>query len=215
MQKVWFTADLHFGHKNIIKYTDRASYLGLDLENDPDWLDKHDAALIEYWNSVVGKKDLVYILGDFSFRTSEGTKKILNKLNGKKYLVVGNHDGSCKGLENYFIGVSDIHKLTYKPNPAYPFIKETFSLQLCHYPILSWDRRLYGACMVHGHCHGNIDQYNAESEELRIDVGLDSTFGNGSFVSLEDLYYYFCDMKGDKTFQEYAEDLVSRKGKRF
>ena len=51
-----------------------------------------DANLIRMWNKTVSEDDLVYILGDFSFYDGEKTSNILKFLNGKKILVVGNHD---------------------------------------------------------------------------------------------------------------------------
>lgn len=64
-ENIWFTSDLHFSHKNIVKYsTNRKTELNLD-ENDNEMLKKHDEALIRRWNYTVKKYDTVYILGDF------------------------------------------------------------------------------------------------------------------------------------------------------
>lgn len=60
----WVTSDLHFGHKNIIKYENRPFK---DIE-------EMDKAIIELWNKTVKKDDKIYILGDFSWYKGEKTR---------------------------------------------------------------------------------------------------------------------------------------------
>jgi len=62
--KTWFTADTHFGHSNIIKYTKRP-FRTVDQMNE---------VLIRNWNSRIGKKDIVIFLGDFIFKQKEKTQ---------------------------------------------------------------------------------------------------------------------------------------------
>src|SRR3990167_7246288 len=85
---IYFTADLHFGHKNIITFCNRP-FAGTQEMN---------RALIDNWNSRVQKSDEVYLLGDVSFAAAEYTKHMLEQLNGKIYLIKGNHD-SDKALK--------------------------------------------------------------------------------------------------------------------
>ena len=80
-QKVFFTSDLHFGHQNILKFCNRPW----------ETTEEMDKALIENWNSVVGKDDIVFDLGDFAFAPNWRWKEILSQLNGKHYLILGNH----------------------------------------------------------------------------------------------------------------------------
>jgi calcineurin-like phosphoesterase family protein len=81
-QNIWLTSDTHFGHKNIL-------HLG---EGRPfDTIEEHDAALIENWNSVVGKNDIVFHLGDFSMSIAD-MEGVAPFLNGFTVLVAGNHD---------------------------------------------------------------------------------------------------------------------------
>ena len=209
-ETIWLTSDLHFRHKNIIKYsTNRKKEFNLD-ENDIDMLKKHDEALIRRWNFTVKKYDTVYIIGDFSFATSDETKKILGQLNGKKHLIIGNHDGSCRGLDNYFESVSHIKEVTFKKT-VFPFLEENMHCVMCHFPLLAWNRRMHGAIMVHGHCHGSLDGINEQSEELRVDVGFDAKLGNYGLVSLEQLYNHMKNVvaKG-KTFNEHLDYLVEK-----
>ena len=50
--------------------------------------------LIKNWNSVVGKNDIVYVAGDFALCGKQKIIEIGNQLNGRKRLILGNHDGA-------------------------------------------------------------------------------------------------------------------------
>ena len=80
-QGIWFTSDLHFGHRNILKFCKRPW----------DTVEEMDEGLIQNWNRVVGKDDLVFNLGDFAFATNGRWKELLSQLNGHHYLILGNH----------------------------------------------------------------------------------------------------------------------------
>lgn len=209
-ENIWFTSDTHFSHRNIVKYsTNRKNEFNLDL-NDVDMLKKHDEALIRRWNLTIKKHDTVYILGDFSFASSDETKKLLEKLNGKKHLIIGNHDGSCRTLGNYFESVAHIKEVTFKKT-VFPFLEENMHCVMCHFPMIAWNRRMHGSIMLHGHCHGSICEMNKQSEELRVDVGFDSAIADNGFVSLEQIYNY---MKNEvakgKTFQQHIDYIVEK-----
>jgi calcineurin-like phosphoesterase family protein len=51
-----------------------------------------NCVLIEKWNKIVGKDDLVYHLGDFCFKGKSTADIFLDKLNGEIILIKGNHD---------------------------------------------------------------------------------------------------------------------------
>lgn len=112
--------------------------------------EKHDEWLINKWNETIGKHDIVYHLGDFCMKNKERAEKILKRLHGKKYMIRGNHDKPLKGLENYFEWIGDIKEVKFTNN-QYKFVdpKETFCVELCHYPMLTWNRRPHGTVMVH------------------------------------------------------------------
>lgn len=81
--RVWVIADTHFGHKNVIKYCNRPFA-------DTDEMERE---LIERWNNVVAKDDIVYHLGDFSMtHNKDKITEIVSKLNGRIVLIMGNHD---------------------------------------------------------------------------------------------------------------------------
>lgn len=220
-RKVWFTSDLHFTHSSILYFHPwRRDACGISLEELQEdkqiALEKHDQWLIEKWNSTVRKPDEIYFLGDFCFGNRERTEEILRQLKGRKHLILGNHDKSLHGLENYFESVSQIKEVKFTNN-QFKFIdpNETFCVELCHYPMLTWNRRPHGTCMVHGHCHNSLTNFNNESGELRVDVGIDSDLASGNFIEVEQLYNHFRGIiksANCKTFQEYQEYLMNKQG---
>lgn len=232
-KNVWFISDLHFSHLNSLYFKPKRRELaGISLDElhllsliedetaksqaKKELLMKHDAWLINLWNSIVKKEDIVYILGDFCLGTKAKTEYILNKLHGKKYLIRGNHDKSCNGLERYFEWVGDIKEAKFCRD-QYPFIKEKepFCIEMCHFPMVTWNRRPHGTVHLHGHCHGSIDKMNRDMEELRVDVGLDGDLANYNFLSLETIYEYFCSIReksNSSTFTEHTEKLMGKQG---
>jgi len=151
-KKIFFTADHHFGHKNIIKLADRP-FLSLD---------EMDETMITKWNLSVDVLDDVYHLGDFGFKTPKRKlNEILIRLNGQKYLIKGNHDKDK--LDGF-----------YKEH--FHWIKHYQDLDidgkriiLFHYPIQSWGGMHRGAWHLHGHCHGKLTP-----KAGRLDVGVDA-----------------------------------------
>jgi len=135
---IYFTADTHFGHANVVKMCQRPF---------PD-VEAMNEAMIAAWNDRVGGNDTVYIVGDMFFRC-ENPESILKRLKGKKRLIAGNHDGSWMGkveLSRYFISVD-----------LYLEISDgAHALTLCHYPLLTW-KHAKKSYMVHGHIHTNTD----------------------------------------------------------
>ena len=98
---IYFTADLHFGHENAIKYCNRP------FKNT----NKMDSILIKNYNSVVSKEDMVYFLGDLSLRGSlykDYLEHIVKKMNGHKHLILGNHD-RLYPIDYLNIGFESVH----------------------------------------------------------------------------------------------------------
>lgn len=188
--KCWFTSDTHFGHKSILYFhSKRLEMCGSsmdELKEDPKTaVEKHDGWLISLWNNTIGKNDNVYFLGDFSFSTPERTAEILSYLNGRKFLITGNHDKPLRGLWDMFEWSGQVREVKFTKDTQ-PYLDDTLSLELCHYPMIAWNRRTHGTAMIHGHTHGAINEINKDSGELRIDVGLDAT--DYKILELEDLY---------------------------
>ena len=138
---IYFTADLHFGHQNIIRAAHRPFETAEEM----------DAALIKNWNDRVAADDEVYILGDLSLRGPQYTMQILRQLKGVKYLVRGNHDGFVDRSSfdcSLFQWVKEYHRLFCLGRQ---FI-------LFHYPIVEWDQAHHGSFQLHGHQHSPLGQ---------------------------------------------------------
>ena len=84
MSEIWFTADHHFCHTNIIKYCSRPFKTVQEM----------DHTMINKWNSVVKEGDTVYHLGDFALASLPVMQEIRKSLYGRIILLKGNHDGS-------------------------------------------------------------------------------------------------------------------------
>lgn len=94
--KVFLISDTHFYHGNIIKYCHRP-YKDVEQMN---------IDIIHKWNSVIGKNDVVWHLGDFAFfskKDHERVERIISKLNGTINLLLGNHDRHvCTDLKFWY-----------------------------------------------------------------------------------------------------------------
>lgn len=143
-QNIHFTSDFHVGHTNILKF---------DKRPFQDVNEMHQT-LIQNWNECVNENDIVFYLGDFSYRDNSLAKWFRDQLNGKIYFICGNHDR-----------VRDISKLGFERIYEYGTeisiedkdLKKGFQdIVLCHYPILSWNKSHYGSWHLHGHCHQSI-----------------------------------------------------------
>lgn len=144
---IFVTSDLHIGHKNILKYTDRHKVYK-DIED-------HDNQIIDTINKIVKNSDILYLLGDIAMFNIHS---FISKLNGSKIIIPGNHD-----------------KWRNNSHTSYLELKYNDDLFImCHYPLLQWNKGHYGSYMLHGHCHGGI---NSSNENLRrIDVGWDNFY---------------------------------------
>lgn len=177
---VWFTSDLHFFHDRILEFHPRRKELfGNTVEENKE-------KLILLWNSRVDKKDTVYILGDLSFGEVEQKRKLFQRLNGNKILILGNHDKVPDHLKCYFNHITQIKNMKFKKS-VYPYIHKDLEVIMCHFPMLTWEHNEKGSIMIHGHCHGKADKINKESKELRVDVGIDGELANYDLISLDKL----------------------------
>lgn len=168
---IYFIADTHFGHENIIKHTKRP------FEN----IKQMDEKIIENWNKKVKPEDEIYIIGDFSwYPEGEKNNEILKKLNGKKYLIKGNHDHFLKNKnfnKSNFVWIKEYFVLRYKNE----------KIILFHYPIEEWDGFYRKSIHIHGHQH-NTPDYNLKQKKLnlrRYDAGVDAN--NFTPVSIEEI----------------------------
>ena len=136
--EVFFTSDLHFRHGNIIKYCKRPF----------ETVQEQTEQLIENWNKTVPDTATVFILGDFAFATKNQWRGFLNRLTGKKYLILGNHDRHEDIPTEMFEGVVDLAKVSIKIKDH-----EWKTFILSHRPILCWEGSNDGSVMLYGHVH--------------------------------------------------------------
>lgn len=148
MTKVWVTADTHFRHENIITYCDRPFAYAKDM----------DEQLIKRWNSVVAPDDVVYHLGDFIFgKHNQEAQDIFDSLNGRKHLIVGNHDRDW---------VKKLGWVSYRNH--FEILCGDSAIIMKHRPMLTWLFKNIGTVHIHGHTHGM-----SKPIRNRIDVGVD------------------------------------------
>lgn len=133
---IFFTSDTHFFHQNIIKFCRYDKFQTLD--------EMHDT-LITNWNSVVKKGDIVYHLGDVTFKQHNEFFTLWRKLNGSKRLIVGNHDD----LTPRFVG--QFHHVNLWSGKK--FAKHNF---VCTHVPLREDQMRGVEINVHGHTHEKV-----------------------------------------------------------
>lgn len=189
MSDVWFTGDSHFGHESkrggIIAYCNRPFAC----------VEEMDDVLIGAWNSRVGKKDVVYHLGDFTLSGWKFASSVLEQLKGEIHVLWNrvHHDRRWidefreTGWERYTI---HYHEPIFEPaitvleglaGPRLPIV-------LCHYPFARWDGSHFGSFHLFGHCHGNY-----QPEGLALDVGVDNAyklFGEYRPIHLDEVREY-------------------------
>jgi len=161
---IYFYADPHFGHANIINLCNRP-FSDVKEMNE---------TLIKNYNALVKLDDEVYILGDVAWKDTTSAIRTLKRLNGKKYLITGNHDR--KNLKNdrfreQFVWIKDYYEFYY----------EKHLYVLFHYPIQNWNGMYRKSRLVFGHCHNNLNDDNL----LRMDVGVDNPICSFAPISLE------------------------------
>jgi calcineurin-like phosphoesterase family protein len=180
MSNVFFTADTHFGHANIIRYCNRPWCTEEDLTDDGEWVsrsvarlrcDKMDEDLIKQWNAVVSPRDIVYHLGDFCMGTSVNAFNYLRRLNFKVlYYIWGNHDAAIRGLN--VRGFAQQEGRNIIPLGKLEEVNvNNQRITLCHYAMRVWNRSHHGAWHLFGHSHGNLAK---DINSFSMDVGVDA-----------------------------------------
>lgn len=114
--------------------------------------------MIRRWNGKVRKRDEVVIIGDFSWGDAEETNQVLERLNGRLFLIVGNHDR--------FVRKSGINLERFKWIKPYEELSDNSrKVVLCHYPIMCYNGQYRldrngnpKTYMLYGHVHDTTDQ---------------------------------------------------------
>ena len=150
----YYIADCHFFHETLNTQMDQRGF--------PDAASMNEY-MIRQWNRKVQQKDEVVVLGDFSLGTAEQTNQLLEELNGRKYLILGNHDSVIRHrkfrteLFEWIRPYEELHDQKRK-------------IILSHYPILCYNGQYRfdkdgrpSTYMLHGHVHDTFDQRLAEN----------------------------------------------------
>lgn len=132
---IYFTSDTHFGDKKIL--ASRTMFNSVE---------EMDEALISKWNAKITNEDTVYILGDITPKGITTMKSYVNRLNGKKHLIIGNHDmkwyKNGMDLRDTFVDAKHCDVIPYGE----------IYLTLSHFPMFEF----LGCMGKHYHIHGHI-----------------------------------------------------------
>lgn len=151
---IHFVSDTHWGHKNIIKYSNRP-FKSVEEMNE---------ALIDNWNDVVKPTDVVYHLGDFAFLPYSDLKAIARRLNGEKHFIMGNHDKEISKNRNDLLSSHTFASIT-----SYQEVKAEGHMICCfHYGQRVWNKSHHGSFHLYGHSHGSLPPHGRS-----VDVGVD------------------------------------------
>ncbi|MFQ3651369.1 MAG: metallophosphoesterase, partial [Gemmataceae bacterium] len=152
---IYFTADPHFGHENIIRYCGRPFASAVQM----------DRVMLERINAVVQPDDTLYILGDFCMgvpQRVQAARHYRQQIACRNvHLIWGNHDPS-EDSEFASLFDSTAHLVNLRLSGQ--------RLTLCHYAMRSWDKSHHGAWQLYGHTHGRLQE---ELQLLNMDVGVD------------------------------------------
>lgn len=183
MPNIFFTSDLHLGHTNIIKYSNRPFKDANEM----------DAYLLNEINKVVMPNDTMYMNGDWLF----GPDKIRRFLEYRNRIacqdiitIWGNHDETIRESKE----VRDA--LSWSGDFLECHVNKQ-RMTLCHYAMRVWDKSHHGAYHLYGHSHGTLpDEPTSRSFDCGVDTEL---FGHKRFTpySLEEVHEI---MKNHKKF---------------
>ena len=188
---IYYTADMHFGHKNILRYDSRPWTDVQEMETD----------MILWWNRKVKPEDDVYIIGDFCWEGARAWKRILTKLNGSKYLILGNHDQKA--------GREDVRALfAERPTPYKEIRDGEYTVVMSHFPMISYNYDAYeNTVMLYGHVHGTLE-FDAVMEAVKT---MHRISRNSGFDYAGKLYNCWCGLYGwvPATLQEIMDNKYS------
>lgn len=170
MGNVFFTADEHHGHRNIIKFCNRP------FENVDEMTDK----LVENHNRIVRPGDTTYHIGDMFWRTFGPVSaiQVLQRLNGTHCYIRGNHEeliDKVPQLRDQFVYVAERRKIKLYGGPIAGIV-------LDHYAGRVWEGSHRGSWQLYGHTHAVLEE---EPYLLSCDVGVDAW--NYRPVALEEI----------------------------
>ena len=143
MQKIFFTADTHFGHENVIQFDKRPFSSASEMDEE----------MIKRWNNKVGKGDLVYVLGDMIWKSlTDYAEPLIKSLNGQIILIKGNHDRFINNAKakKALAGIKDYDDIVVT--------LENGNKRRCilsHYFMPFYNAYRYQTILLHGHSHSS------------------------------------------------------------
>lgn len=178
-QRIWFTSDTHYDHKNICAAT--TNWVGAEnLTRKFSSLERMNDELVFWINQRVGQDDILFHLGDWSFNGFENIRKFRERIVCKNvHLILGNHDHHIErnkdNIRSIFSSVNEYLTLDVK-RVLSDYQKITGDADdprfvLFHYPIASWNGMSDGVIHLHGHVHLPSHQRVAGGKAM--DVGVD------------------------------------------
>lgn len=173
MPNVWFTADTHFRHVNLLAKGHRTGF---------DGIAEHDEALVTWWNETVRPWDTVWHLGDFGMGPAREFLPIVAQLHGTVHLVTGNHDAPWPANRD-----AAKHQRWWMDAgfaSVQPFARRRVAgrqVLLSHFPYsgdhtdqdrgAQWRLPDLGAPLLHGHVH---DMWAVRGHQLNVGVDVNA-----------------------------------------
>jgi calcineurin-like phosphoesterase family protein len=152
MPAVFLTSDTHFGHAGVCRFTHEDTGVKIRPWDNPDEMDE---AMVKAWNETVGPNDKVYHLGDVVM--SRKSLPIMNRLNGDKILIRGNHDiFKDEDYAPYFRSLRGVHVMN--------------GMILTHIPIHEDSLGRFGV-NIHGHLHTQRVMKTAQTTQEFVERG--------------------------------------------
>lgn len=178
-QNIFFTSDFHYNH-------------------DPRWptpiwkmrghnsVGESNEFIIKAVNDTVGRHDILFHLGDLTLNcTEEQLNGFIDRLNCRTiYCLYGNHVSPSNYIYKQELAKlnlapdQEVYPLRYKnlvfcPNYMEIVVNGQF-IVLCHYPLMSWNKKSHNSLALVGHEHSQIKEINKDSKNNKIlDVGWD------------------------------------------
>ena len=158
MAVTWFVSDTHFGHRGILSSR-------MDRPRPFPSIEAHDEYLISRWNDRIRDEDIVYHLGDFAYGGGHAyARQVFYQLRGRKFLIVGNHEGQGLRLPWAAPPVQACRVVVQDPGMSRPV-----GCWLSHYGHRTWPNVWRGDIHLYGHSHGSLPG-TARSCDVGVDV---------------------------------------------
>lgn len=174
-QKLFFTSDTHYNHKNICRGV--TEWKDSEDKTRPyQTLEHMNATIVNNINAVIGQDDILIHLGDWSFGGFESIKEFRDKIVCRNvYLIYGNHDHHIEnnrdGCQEYFVKSAYYTVLDIERPPIKLSAGRSYSFVLMHFPICSWHNMNKERMHLFGHVHLPEDKKVMPGRSM--DVGMD------------------------------------------